>query len=130
MKGPPFPEMKRSDTIEKKHKEIVDTLNGFFESKGYKDGEGSPVRMGEVHWPTAEDEAAYKKIQIFLASDEFRKYAKENIKALTYDEAITYLALMAKFLHQAATFDSMKKKSDHTLRREIENALPLEKLAD
>ena len=107
--------MKRPETIEKKHEEIISTLNGFFEEQGFKDSEGNLVHIDskEVHWPTSEEEIAYKNIRALIESDAIRPYLEKNVP-LSYDEKLKPMLLAAAdFLSQPATFDSIKKKSDH-----------------
>ncbi len=113
-----------SSLQERKRKEIVDTLKDFFASNDFKDHEGNPATLGEVYWPTPEEEAAYKKIMLFIESDTVKKFSEEKMSDIIKHEDLTFfLKGMARFLNEAATFDSFKYRIDHSTRRIVEIAL-------
>lgn len=110
-------------TLEQKRNEIEAKLNGYFNEKQFKVRD-EVVKLEKIIWPTQEDLAAYEKIHNFIDSDTLLKYWKkkeqpEEIYELLKDE----LKRAATFLKEATTFDSIKDKNDHHVRRDIERDL-------
>ena len=105
---------------EEKLQRIKTVLNEFFVLNNYKDTKGNIVKMEEIIFPTIEEGAAYKSIMQFLDSEQAALFLKEKMP----QAPLELIKIMAKYINEATTFDSLKTQSEHSqIRRKIEGDL-------